>query len=232
MDALLPLASLLIFMALYLAVNPSLAGRWLGEAGALMGTALPGGAVYSTLLTWCVLRLADRMETAEIYRLARVLLCALGLMFVFAAFGSALSALLQEIAAMHVGNTAAGQPVGFTSVVLVAGYLVEALIWLLDLWVLFAALSLLEAVKEDRAGEAVVLGAGELYRRGRISLSLGLSAALSFDLAQLFLSRNLLRLHTTVRLPVFSVAFLLVMLIVSRLLRENKELRDDNDLFI
>lgn len=232
MDALLPLASLLIFMALYLAVNPSLAGRWLGEAGALMGLALPGGAVYSTLLTWCVLRLADRMETAEIHGLARALLWALGMAFVFAAFGSALSALLREISAMRAGNTAAGQPVGFTSVVLTMGYLVEALTWLLDLWVLSAALSLLDAVEVDRKSEAVALWAGELYRRGRISLSCSLSTALCYDLLQILLSRRLLRIHTTLRLPIFSVAFLLIMLIVSRLLRENKDLRDDNDLFI
>ena len=232
MDVLLPLSSLLIFMALYLSVNPSLTGRWLGDAGALMGTALLGGAVYSTLLTWCVLRLADRMETAEIHRLAHTLLWALGMVFVFAAFGSALSALLQEIAAVRTGNTAPGQPVTFTCVVMIVGYMVEALAWILDLWVLFAALTLLDEVLRDKASSATIAAAQELYRRSRLSLCAALTTALGYDLVQLILSRSLLRLHTTLRLPLFSVAFLLLMLILCRLLQENKGLRDDNDLFI
>lgn len=232
MDVLLPLASFLTFAALYFSVNPSLLPRWLGEAGALMGIPLIGEAVYSSLLTWLILRLVGRMESMEIWPLGRALLWALGAVFVFAAFGSGLSSLIGEIAAVRAGNTAPGQPVAFTAAILALGYLVEVLSWLLDLWVLLAAQTLLEEAQSDKTGEAAVSAAEELYRRARLSLVIGLMAAFCHDLLQLLLSRWLLRLHTTLRLPVFSIAFLLLMLVLSRLLRENKGLRDDNDLFI
>ena len=232
MDALLPLASLLTFAALYFSVNPSLLPRWLGEAGALMGIPLIGGAVYSSLLTWLILRLVDRMESARIWPLGRALLWTLAAVFVFAAFGSGLSSLFEEIAAVRAGNTAPGQPVLFTTVILALGYLVEAFSWLLDLWVLLGAQTLLYEVQADKTGEAAVSAAEELYRRARLSLVIGLVSAFCYDLLQLLLSRWLLQLHTTLRLPIFSIAFLLLMLVLSRLLRENKGLRDDNDLFI
>lgn len=232
MDLLLPLASVLVFCALYLSVNPMLIKRWFGEAAALMGLAPVGGAVYSILLTWAILRLVHRMETLEIWQLGSWLLRTLGAVFVLVAFGSALSGLGQEIAAVRAGNTAAGQPLGLTMVFLVLGYLMEAFSWLLDLWVLFAALSLFNEARADRLGEATVAAAEELYRRARLSLCASLTAALCYDLVQLAVSRKLLSIHTTIRLPVFSVAFLLLMLVLSRLLRENRSLRDDNELII
>ncbi|MBQ2895512.1 MAG: hypothetical protein IJE26_02240 [Oscillospiraceae bacterium] len=231
-DALLAPGSILLFLALYLAVNPALASRWLGPVGAMMGVELMGGAVYSVLFTWALLRLVTRMEAAEVWALGRWLLLSLGVVFILAAFGSGLAELMDQINAVRSGNTAPGQPLGLTTAVLCLGYGTELLSWLLDLWVLFAALTLLDEVQRDKTGEAAVSAASELYRRGRLSLSVSLTAALVFDLLQLLLSRWLLRVHTTLRLPVFSVAFLLLMLILSRLLRENKTLRDDNDLFI
>ena len=188
--------------------------------------------MYSVLFTWALLRLVTRMEAAEVWALGRWLLLSLGVVFILAAFGSGLAELMDQINAVRSGNTAPGQPLGLTTAVLCLGYGTELLSWLLDLWVLFAALTLLDEVQRDKTGEAAVSAASELYRRGRLSLSVSLTAALVFDLLQLLLSRWLLRVHTTLRLPVFSVAFLLLMLILSRLLRENKTLRDDNDLFI
>ena len=53
-----------------------------------------------------------------------------------------------------------------------------------------------------------------------------------FNVMQLMFSPSLSRIMTSLQIPVFSIAFTLFALLLTRIIVENRKLRDDNDLFI
>ena len=63
-----------------------------------------------------------------------------------------------------------------------------------------------------------------------LAITSGLTALLY--IAQILLLPQLSNVSTEVRLPITDLFFVLVILLLSRLLIENKQLRDDNSLFI
>ena len=60
--------------------------------------------------------------------------------------------------------------------------------------------------------------------------TIGLDAA--FNLLQLFFQSSLYQLEYVVTIPVFSLAFVLAVLLFARYIREMQRLKEDNDLFI
>ena len=65
-------------------------------------------------------------------------------------------------------------------------------------------------------------------------VALGVTTALTavFNVLQVVLMRSLTNVATQVEVPVVNIVFLAFVLLLSRLLVENKELREDNSLFI
>ena len=55
---------------------------------------------------------------------------------------------------------------------------------------------------------------------------------LALQLAQLLCARWLFTLDTQVQFPLLSMAFVLGALLLAQFIRENKQLKDDNDLFV
>ena len=64
------------------------------------------------------------------------------------------------------------------------------------------------------------------------ALAVTVGANLTFQLLQLACARWLRSLNTQVSFPLLSMAFVLGALLLSRLIREGKQLKDDNDLFV
>lgn len=229
-DGLLVLSSAVLLVSLYLMVNPSLLNVWLGETGPAMGKAMLGGAVYALFSTYAVLRLLRLFSAADASRLRRygkVLLWVLIAVFVFLAFGPSFGALLDSFEHLRAGNTDGG--LGLTYAFLVLQYLVDALPYVLDVWVAFSGLDLLE---EAPYSERAVNAAEQLARRCGRALAWTVLSNCGFNLLQLLAARRLRVISGTVQLPVFSVAFVLAALLLARLFRENKRLKDDNDLFV
>ena len=105
-DTLLPLSSLLIFLALFFSVNPTLLSNPLPEYR-ILGAA--GGALCA-LVCWLVLRLLeplDRQDTADLARLLSALLTACALVLVFAVGFQSTFSLLAKTQAIQQGNTGA-----------------------------------------------------------------------------------------------------------------------------
>ena len=61
-------------------------------------------------------------------------------------------------------------------------------------------------------------------------VTIGLDAG--FNLLQLFFQRQLYQMDYVVTVPVFSLAFVLAVLLFARYIREMQRLKADNDLFI
>lgn len=242
-DLLLPLLTLSLFGALYAMVNPAMLDSWI-VGGRTLGLPVLGGVLYAEVLAYALLRLLRAAFSAEAARLRQYFTAALVLaaaVFVFCAFGSSLRTLLLSLDTLHTQNTASASDaaffgstlpeLGWTEAFLVLRYAADAAPYVLDMWVILAALTLLRARAAGNADGAEE-AAETVTRRCRIALSASVLAELALDLLQLLFMKRLRSAALTVTLPLVPLAFCLAALILARLVQENRKLRADNDLFI
>ena len=240
-DYILILCAPLLCFVLYMMVNPHKivaligGGYFAGTEILRFGRALLGGAFYSLLAAWAVLRLLRLFfssGTEKLYAFLRALLVLLGVLFVYVIFGDGFSALVGDWGDAAAKNTGRPGTVGITRLFLALGWLVESLPYALDVVVMFAALNLLENLAADRYSRETVACAQSLSRFCAWSLAASVLSIALFNWLQVLFARRLAVINGTLSLPVLSVAFVLAILVLSRFLGENKALKDDNDLFI
>ena len=87
-------------------------------------------------------------------------------------------------------------------------------------------------MKEDRYSEESIQASEKLSHLCVVSLSATVVVTALLNLLQLMFLGELHTVHINVYVPVLSVAFVLAVLLLNRLLGENKSLKEDNDLFI
>lgn len=235
-DWLLVIFSAVLFAVLYLMINPGLLGNYLGDIASLTGSqAILGCILYSVLIGYGVLRIVRLFFTADIEGLQRylcILLYGLNLIFVYLIFGACLDHLLEGISTLYAGNVGNEQGIGLSRNFLILQYLVNAVPYGLNMLIVFAALDLLGALTADRYGEGAVAAAEKLSRLCGRALQLVVVINIAFNLLQLILLNSLAVVNTTVQLPLLSIAFVLGTLLLAQYIRENKRLKDDNDMFI
>lgn len=235
-DWLLAGLSAALFAVLYLMVNPGIIGSLFGGAAALpVGKAILGGTVYSVLCGYLILRVLRLFfsgSTDKLQKYMTTLLFLLNLLFVYLAFGSCFGKLMDSIAALRAGNTGNENLLGASYVFLALQFLVDALPYLLDVLVVFASIRLLDELRADRYSSESVAAAGRLSRLCGAALGAAVLTGIAFNLLQLLFSKTLLVINSTVQVPVLSIAFVLAVLLLARFVSENKQLKDDNDMFI
>ena len=206
--------ALILPVALYGILNP---GMFYGK--------IPGGiesyeralrvflstSVWTVLILFVVLRLIRLFRNGnreQLFRYLRNILCALCIYFT----------------AQLVINL-------FVSILTPAGTEMSTAGFIHGLLVALRMLALLETAATEEQ-EGLTEAAGKLSRLSCITLAVtsGLTALLY--IAQVLLLPQLSNVSTEVNLPVTDLFFVLVILLLSRLLIENKQLRDDNSLFI
>ena len=109
---------------------------------------------------------------------------------------------------------------------------VTALPYVLDGILAVKCVETLAAMGAERYGEEAAAKAEALSAFAALSLKITVVVSLVFNLLQLMFIRRLLVVDVSVNLPIVSLAFMLALALLSRLVRENKALKDDNDLFI
>ena len=235
-DALLAVLSALLFWVLYLMVNPGLMATWLNPAaqGAL-GKALLGGACDSVLAGWLVLRALGLFLEADRAKLQRCLswmLALLAVLFVAAAFADGFGDFLKGVERLRAGNQGNESLLEASYGFLALRWVVYGLPYVLDVLVVLKARQLLGQLRRDRYSQASVAAATGLARLCVWSLSIALVSNLALQLLQLLCARWLFSLDTLMQFPLLSLVFVLGVLLLAQYIRENKQLKDDNDLFV
>ncbi len=260
-DGLLALLSAALFAVLYLMTNPAMIGSFfggaagtgaagngaagigiagpgaagIGAAGIGVGKAVLGAMVYSVLcgyLVLRVLRLCFDGSTEKLQRYMVILLGLLNVLFVYVVFGAHFSGLLHSLAALRAGNTGNEHLLGLSYAFLALQFVVDALPYVFNIFVVRAALGLLDEMRVDRYSGASVAQSIRLARLCRTALAATVLAGIAFNLLQLIFAGRLLVVNSSVQIPVLSIAFVLAVLLVARFIEENKRLKDDNDMFI
>ena len=228
-DLLLLAGSAALFYSLYLLINPALAeARY-----SLMAKPALNGLVWVLIAAWLVLALlrlafADR-QGAE--KCGKLILFALAAVYVFCLFYQLPAEAIGEIRALNEANTVhSGLELSWFVIVLRA--LAEAVPCALSLFALYLSRKLLDAAAEDRFSEETLTLSQRLARFCRAALTAEVLLCAGVYLLQLVLAPQLRSISFQVEFPVSSVAVALAALLLSRLLGEGKELKEDNDLFV
>jgi len=235
-DGILFLLSIVLLVVLYFMINPGYISTCFGnvmEPG--IGKAILGGTVYSLIFSYLILRILRlffESGTERLQKYMSIMLCLLNVLFVYMLFGSGFGTLLSSIASLKSHNAGNEHLLGMTYVFLALQYLVDALPYVLDVIVVFAALDLLNKLSTNRYSHESVESAGRLSHLCRLALMATVFASAAFNLIQLLFARMLMVINYSVHIPLLSIIFVLAVLLLARYIEENKKLKDYNDMFI
>lgn len=235
-DTLLAILSAVLLVVIYLMVNPGLLSTHLGNYdGQNIGKALLGGIAYSILIGYILLRILRQIFAADTYRLQKyliVLLYIVNILLVYLVFGGQFGILLDSFDSLRAGNTGNEHNLGMTYIFLVLQYLVNILPYILVILVVFQGQDLINELSIDRYSEATVTAAEKLSHKCGLALIITVISNIGFNLLQLVFFKKLLVMNGSVQIPLLSITFVLAAFLLAQYIRENKRLKDDNDMFI
>lgn len=235
-DSLLGVLSAMLFVVIYFMINPGMLDMNMGSAiGQDLGKALLGGMTYSVLFGYIILRILRFFfdaDTNKLQKYLKVLLYVLNIFFIYLVFGAQFANLMNSFDALRAGNTGTEQALGMSYLFLVLQYIVNALPNLLNVLVVFAGLNLLGELVSDRYSETTVATATTLSHLCGIVLRITVISNITFNLLQLVYVKELRVVNGTVQIPLLTIAFVLAALLLAQYIRDNKQLKDDNDMFI
>lgn len=228
--------SAMLFAALYYMVNPGLLYDWVPTE---MAEAVSGSekellsvlkasvcmAVWSVVVCYVVfslLRLFRAGDKEKLFRYLRSMLYALCGLFT----GAMVVSGMKVIDGLQTVQKAAD---GVMSAVKA---LVTALPYGMDLVVTLFALTLMDELLEDSRSEKVTAAAKKLSAICCLTLAVVTASGVALNIFQILLSREVSDINIHTEIPLMSLTFVLVALLVSRLVEENKQLADDNEMFI
>ncbi len=232
-DWFLVLLSLHLFLALYCMINPGIISQKTPlSLGSDFEKTLLGTMFYSFLLGYLVIRMVRSFFAANrsgLIRYLRILLGAVCFVLVYLIFGSGLADLIDTIDVLQKTNRGNELLLGTSYVFLVLQYLLSVLPYALDVVIIFAAQRLLQA--EKHSVEAV-LAVEKLSRLCGAALVLIVISHAVYLVLQLIFLQNIYYSRFSVTFPIYSLLFVLAVLLAAQYIRENKQLQEDNDLFI
>lgn len=220
--------SIAIFITLFSMANPSnllSAFPYFTVEALAVVKGIMGCTVWSVIILWIILRLVRLFRGGDTNKLLcylRIALHALCMLFVAVIAISCGSTLLDGLSTTQKS---------IDNVMAVARFIASSLPYIFDIGITLSLLTLLNAHIEKNE-EDTVRHADLLSKRCCLALGVTTASTTILNVFQLLLSRFLSNISVNVELPVVSLTFILLILILSRLIVENKKLRSDNDLFI
>ena len=220
--------SIAVLITLFGMANPS---KLLSAFPYFTAEALPvvkggmGCMVWSFIILWVILRLVRLFRSGDTNKLLcylRIALHALCILFVAVIAISCGSTLLDSLSVAQRS---------MDNIMAVIGFLASSLPYIFDIAITLSLLTLTDSYVDKKEDDTVRYA--DLLSK-HCCLALGVTAASTaiLNVLQLLLSRLLSNISVNVEIPVVSLAFTLLILILSRLIVENRKLQSDNDLFI
>ena len=230
-DAMLLLLPLELALVLYYMVNPNLRPAMMRDT---VGDAIYAAALWSTVLTWCVLKLLYSDEWGlekNIYKVLRLFLLLCAASCLIECFGTGTARIVNTL---QTQKQLAGQLIyhGMDLAFMILAYLVAAAEYGFAALVLYRGAELLEELERDPFGAECVEVANQVSRTCRDALTVTCLSCLLLNLAQILMTPLMHNISVSVTVPVVGLAVCFAMLAVTKLLVRGKELKDDNDLFV
>lgn len=235
-DILLLVFSALLFVIMYLLINPGLINQDSGSnGGILFAKGVFGVTVYSVIGGYAILR-ALRLfffsDTKKLHKYMIGLLVLVNALFVFIIFGPGANNLINSFKALREGNLENEHLLGMDYVFLVLQFLVDNIPLMLNILIVNRGIALIGELAENRYSVASVSEAENLSIICRVSLVITVLGTIAFNILQLIFSKFLHNINSQVQIPLFSIVFVLAVLLFSRITAENKVLKEDSDSII
>lgn len=225
-NAALLFMSLCLFVGLWAMADGAFTDALVPGGGSVMlpmKRAVIGGALWSVIVMWAVFRLLRYLSGDGEKRLMRCMKGAVYALCVCFEFGLAFSEVVGLVAGMAAAQNAAAV---FAEIV---SFVICAAPYAFDLLVASAGIALLDALMSD-AG--TVQAAEKLALRAKTALYVSAAAIPAYNLCRVAFAGATSSVDTHVVIMVGSLAFTLAALLLSRLITENRQLRDENDMFV
>ena len=215
-------------MALYGMINQQVFFSFIPEAKSeylAVVKAVMGVSVWSVIVLYIVLRLirmfrsGDKVSLLSYMQLLLHILCLLFTAVTVISFGSGLTTSIE-----------ASQK-ALDNLIDLLRRAAVSVPYVLDIAIVMSTLNLFDIVMTDNQN-GIVNAAERLSKICCIALGITTALTAFMNILQFFLMRWLSNVATTVNIPIGSIVFVGIVLLLSRLLVENKRLRDDNSLFI
>lgn len=233
-DKLLPVISVLLFAVIYYMINPGLlAVSFYGGEKILLG-----GTFYSVLFGYLVLRILKKFVSADAVQLKkwlRMLAYIVAVLFVYMVFGNCFGTLVDSIRNVNQANSGfSGMSSGLeiTYIFLILQFVVDAIPYILNIFIILSAIKVLDELLLDPYSDVAVSASEKLGNLCVKALVITVISEIVFHLLQLIFSGSIRQINVVVSIPVFSMAFVLAVLLTVRYVRENQILKRENDLFI
>ncbi len=218
---LLAAMSAALFPVIYLAVNPGHLAGWREGMGVSLLVSGMGNCCSGLLLAWAVFRILRVSRETESLRIFRVLLWLLAAALCCAVCGVSLAELRTKLGSFDMQSQFA-----------VLGFVVGALPLVLDIVLVLRGEALLAAFELDRHSEETAGHAESLSRLAAFSLKLTVLVSLGYNILQLMFLRSLTDISIDMDIPLLPLALALAALLLSRLIKENRALKQESDMFI
>lgn len=240
-DILLPILSLLLFMILYLMINPSLINRWFGPLTfpgvslAGMGKSILGGVFYSALAAYLILKAIRNIEQRDTDKLLDILAylfyiaMAIG---IFSVFYLGVGTLAMDIQALKDANTGPAIWLSPSYLFMILAFILDNTPTLLLIYIFIVAIRLVEALRVDRYSDEVIASSKKVFRLSKFALLFIMVGNLAFNLLQVICSKYLYNVAYKTLVPLNLLGLSLLMLLVGRYFSQSKKLYTDNQLFI
>lgn len=216
-DSVLVTLSAVLFPLIYFLINPA----EMGAFGLIKGESeTVCFAFWSVLGSYLILKFTASLQKADSGKLQTLLslvLKILGAVFVFAIFSTETETANSGLAGFVVNlfafiNTVAPNIFGVITV--------------------FSGLALLDNFAADRYSEETVKGAEKLSSLCILGVKVSVVISALFNIFQLKYIDVLNDVSFSLNVPLFSLGFILLMLIASSFIKDSKALKEDNDAFI
>lgn len=237
-DALLAVFSALLFVGLYLLINPGLlVAQMVMPELAQFAPAMVAVALHSVWVSYAILRLlravsAQEVSTEKNLQYLRWLLFGMMAVLLVSVVLVGGLALAESIKAFQAQNTANVAGKGISICFLVVQHLAAQLPSALEIWVLGAGAALVRQLQNGLYGEGVVAAAKTLGKVCRISVCAILLCQVGVNVLQLVLVKHLLSTSYTLSVPLGAIGLVLAALLLADYLQQACQLKAENDLFV
>ena len=235
-DILLIVLTGILFSTLYYMINPGTLTTMMGNAlSASILKAFLGVIIYSVIAGYILLRILRTFSNSDkhsLYKYLKILLIILNVIFVFVIFGTLFNNMISSFNSFTVSNTAPEQSLWLNYVFISLNYIISALPYIFNVFIVFKVMDLLAELNEDNYSDKSSALADNLSRWCIKTLSITVVSNIIFNTLQLILIKKLLVIESMVQIPIFSIVFVLATLLMAKYINENRKLKSDNDLFI
>ena len=237
-DRFLIFISMYTFVMMYFMVNPGLFPSIIQNAPQMM----LGSTFYSIICFYFVIRILSACKDANIFSLQKRLqgfLYVLVIIFLFAIWAEGVLNTWSEIPNVNNGNSMTGLTGYYdvtsytpTYIFLVIQGIINAIPYVFDIIVTVMAMRVIRLSCEEDPLNNTVPAVDKLVKSCTKALFITVTSSFAFNILQVFFQTMLYKTNFSVELPIFSLVFVLAILLFARYLQEYQKLKQDNDLFI